>query len=1005
MTRRLYTLFIISVLLLAFNNVQGQVDTAGVIITNVSCNGGHNGSILYNITGGPGPVKYSWSNGVSGYATGSCTYAVSVNNPGAALSQFQVQVNVNLAAGMNADFSDIVFLDSAGNLFPFWLTDYPTATSASFWIRVPNIPAGNSVFYLSFCGTSTTSLSNPNTTFEFFDNFDGGSLAAYTASCLGIDNGGESCSSSLSTAQFFSPGYSLDLKAASSCFSAPYDGAGSLVTRTVPMVNDSLVIDFEDKAAVTLYGFCSGGTSTTNSVLADNVNLNGGQGSGQGGSCSTNTSAWRSETSLPFAVTTGTTTLGLQTYGGDCDNSEGWFDDVRVRKYRAHPPVDTLLITPQLALDSLTAGTYTLTLTDINGTVVTRTITITQPAPIALIVDSNNNPCQGPGNGVAWATVSNGSAPYQLLWSNSQTTDTIRDLASGTYTITVTDNNGCSISDSTHILQFPVLQAQAFDDSISCFGATTGVAWVVVNGGQTPYAYAWSNTGTTDTIANLTAAAYSVIVQDANGCTATSSVTVNQPAAALSVSASSSPITCFGYTNGKAWVTAQGGTAPYFYLWSTPATTDTVSNLSAATYTVTVADNAGCSATASVSIASPNAQLTLTFDSTNVSCFAGTNGSATAIINGGTTPYSLLWSNQSTTSTINNLAAGQYSLVVTDSFGCSAQGSVNITQPQQLIITTTTHSPLCAGDNSGSIATVVNGGVSPYTYNWSTGANTDSVSGLAAGTYTVTVTDNNLCTASKQSTLSPSVLISVVQQQITPTCADSSIGAVSIQVNGGATPYNYLWSNGATIQNVTGLGPGAISVTVTDASGCVATFTTSVPLANFSVGISAQPDSVVLYGDNVTLIVTGNNLASAVWQPASSLVDASGFSVTASPLANTIFNVTATSTDGCKATSSIKIVVEQKAQWLIPTGFSPNGDGVNDYFHVVLRGPVQLVALSVFDRWGEKIFESNSEPGWDGTFKGMAQPIGVYTYTVQVKNLQNGDNSIITKSGNVTLIR
>ena len=1005
MTRRLYPLFIISVLLSAVFNAQCQVDTAEVIVANVSCNGGHNGSILYNITGGPGPVKYSWSNGVTGYATGSCTYAVSLNNPGAALSQFQVQVNVNLATGMNANFSNIAFLDSAGNLFPFWLTDYPTASAASFWVRVPNIPPGHSVFYLSFCGTSTTSQSNPNTTFEFFENFDGGSLAAYTSTCLAIDNTGESCSSGLSTAQFFSPGYSLDLKAASSCFSAPFDGAGSQVSRTVPMVNDSLVIDFEDKAAVTLYGFCSGGTSTTNAVLADNVNLNGGQGAGQGGSCATNTSAWRSETSLPFAVTTGTTKIGIQTTGGDCDNSEGWFDDVRVRKYRAHPPVDTLLITPQLALDSLTAGTYTLTLTDINGNSVTRTIIITQPSPIALIVDSNNNACQGAGNGVAWATVSNGSAPYQLLWSNSQTTDTIRNLAAGTYTLTVTDNNGCSISDSTHILQFPVLQGQAFNDSVSCFGAATGTAWVVITGGLSPYAYIWSNTGTTDTISNLTAGTYSVIVQDANSCTVSSSVTVNQPASALSVTSSSSPITCFGYTNGKARVTATGGTSPYFYTWSNTTTTDSISNLGAGTYTVTVADNAGCTATASSTISPAPSQLTLSFDSTNVLCFGSSTGSATAVISGGTTPYTLLWSNQSNAVALNNLPAGAYSLAVTDSFGCSVAGSVNITQPQKLIVTTSAHSPLCAGDNSGTIATVVTGGVSPYSYSWSNNANTDSISGLAAGTYAVTVTDSHLCTATKQTSIAPTVLIAITQQQITPACVDSSIGAISIQVSGGNSPYTYLWSNGSTVQDLTGLGTGPESVTVTDGSGCTATFTATVPLANFSVGITAQPDSVILYGDNVTLTVTGNNLASAIWQPGSSLIDAVGLSVTASPLTNTIYNVTATSTDGCKASSSIKIVVNQKAQWLIPTGFSPNGDGVNDYFHVILRGPVQLIALSVFDRWGEKIFESNSEPGWDGTFKGMAQPIGVYTYTVQVKNLQNGDNSITTESGNVTLIR
>ena len=317
--------------------VLSQVDTSAVTITNVSCNGGNNGSILYNIGGGPGPVKYSWSNGVTGYATGSCTYAVTVNNPGAALTQFQISVNVTLAAGMHADFSNIVFMDSVGNLFPFWLTDFPTSTTANFWVRVPNIPAGVSVFYLSFCGGATTSASNPITTFEFFDNFVAGSVAAYTGTCINIDQPGESCAYAADNTQSFSPGYSLELSANGSCFSAPYDGAGSNVSRTVPVPNDSLVIDYEDKVAVTLYGFCSGGTSSTNTVFADNNNLGNGQGIGQGGSCATNTTPWRAETSLPFSVTTGTTTIALQTTGGDCDNPQGWFDDVRIRKYRANP--------------------------------------------------------------------------------------------------------------------------------------------------------------------------------------------------------------------------------------------------------------------------------------------------------------------------------------------------------------------------------------------------------------------------------------------------------------------------------------------------------------------------------------------------------------------------------------------------------------------------------------------------------------------------------------------
>lgn len=984
-----------------------QADTSGVIITDVTCNGGNNGSILYNITGGPGPIKYTWSNGVTGYATGNCTYAVTVNNPGAALTRFQIDVNVTLAAGMTANFSNIVFMDSAGNLFPFWLTDFPTAATASFWVRVPNIPPGTSVFYLSFCGNATTSASNPNTTFEFFDNFDGGSIAAYTDTCVNIDVGGESCTAAASNAQSFSPPYSAYLTGAASCFTPPYDGAGSSISRTItPVINDSLVIDYEDMVAVTLYGFCSGGTGTTNTVFDDDNNLGNGQSIGIGGSCATNTSGWRAETSLPFSVTTGTTTIKLQTLGGDCDNSQGWFDDVRIRKYRYNPPADTLLVTPQLSLDSLAAGTYTLTLTDITGNTVTRTIVVTQPAALQLIADSSNNTCTGSGNGIAWAVVSDGISPYSLLWSNTQTTDTVSSLFPGTYTVTATDHNGCTASAATHIVAVTPLQATAGGNNINCFATATGEAWVQASDGQVPYQYSWTNSAVTDTITGLTGGTYNVTVTDAGGCTAGATVTITQPASAFTTSCITSPITCFGYSNGMAWANSSGGTAPYHYLWNNGQSTDTLSNLSAGTYILTATDNAGCAETVTTIIPAPNPQLTISFDSVNELCNAGNNGSASAIVIGGTTPYSFHWSNNQSSASVTLLTAAAYNLTVTDSLGCTISGSVNITQPQPLNVTVIIHSPLCAGLSTGSADATASGGTAPYIYSWSTGSNSDSVSNLAPGPCSITVTDNNQCQKISQINVASDELITIAQQQITPTCADSAKGAVAITVSGGTLPYVYQWSNSATTQNISGLSAGNVSVIVTDNIGCSASFSANVPAENFTAGISASPDSVISAGGEVTLNVIGTGAASAEWQPFVTFNDNNGLSVTAGPEATTVYNVTATSGSGCLAYASIKITVNPKPQWLVPTGFSPNGDGVNDYFHIVLRGPVQFISLAVFNRWGQKIYESNdADPGWDGTFQERPEPVGVYIYQLQIRNMLNGANTIVTESGNVTLIR
>ncbi len=848
---RVFFIGIISFCLIG--STKAQVDTASVLISNVTCNGGTNGSIRYNITGGPGPVKYTWSNGVSGYATGTCTYAVNLNNPGSALSQFQVRVDVTLATGINANFSDIVFIDSAGNAYPFWLTDFPTPTTATFWVRVPAIPSGTSVFYLSYCGNAVVSQSNPVTTFEFFDNFDTGNIAAWAGTCINIDVAGESCASSATNTQSFSPAYSLYLTGASSCFTPPYSGAGSRVTRTVPMVNDSLVIDYENRAAVSLYGFCSGGTGTNNQAYADGVYLGTGQSVSQGGSCATNTTAWATSTSQAFAVSVGSTALAFQTNGGDCDNSQGWYDNVRVRKYRTYPPLVTLDTTPQLSLNNLSAGTYTLTLVDINGVTVTRNIVVTQPVAIQVNIDSFNNPCAGANAGSAWVNVANGTPPYTLLWSTNQSTDTITGLAPGAYSITVTDNNGCTATAATQIIQIPALQATANADSVLCFGTATGAAWAVATGGQTPYSYLWSNGLTTDTITGIAVGNFTVTVTDANFCSASASATVSQPAA-LSAPANS-------------------------------------------------------------------------------------------------------------------------------------------------------HAALCVPPNSGSAVVSVTGGSSPFSYNWSTGGVTDSVAALTAGNYTVTVTDAHNCTITQSVTVASFPPVSVTLQQITPACPSVADGGVSIQPLSGTAPYTFIWSDGETTQNAGTLNVGPASVTVTDAAGCSATLTATVPLDNFTVTVSAQPDAVVISGTEVTLQVHGTGVLSAVWSPFVTFTDSAGLTVTVTPAVTTLYTVAATSVRGCTDTVTAKVLVQPKPEWLVPTAFSPNGDGVNDVFHAILRGQVQLISLSIYNRWGEKVFESdNWDSGWNGTYQDIAQPIGVYVYILKVKDEAHA-NKFIEEKGNLTLVR
>src|SRR5206468_1480268 len=251
-----------------------------------------------------------------------------------------------------------------------------------------------------------------------------------------------------------------------------------------------------------------------------------------------------------------------------------------------------------------------------------------------------------------------------------------------------------------------------------------------------PYSYLWSNEATTQDLSGLAPGTYSVTVTDAKGCTATQSVTIAQPAAALAVGETHVDVNCFGGSTGAIDLTVRGGTAPYSYLWSNAATTQDLADLTAGTYSVTVTDAKGCSATQSVTIAEPAAALAVGETHVDVNCFGGSTGAIDLTVTGGTAPYSYAWSNESTTQDLAGLAAGPYSVTVTDAKGCSASQSVTIAQPAAALAVSDTHVDVnCFGGSTGAIDLTVTGGTAPYTYLWSNSAISEDLSDLVAGSY------------------------------------------------------------------------------------------------------------------------------------------------------------------------------------------------------------------------------------------------------------------------------
>ncbi len=362
--------------------------------------------------------------------------------------------------------------------------------------------------------------------------------------------------------------------------------------------------------------------------------------------------------------------------------------------------------------------------------------------------------------------------------------------------------------------------------NVSCFGFSNGSATVNPINGSPPYTYTWSNGATTQTINGLAAGTYTVTVTDNIGETDNTSVIIDQPEALMVSVLIMSSVSCNGGADGSITASAFGGTAPYSYLWSNGDTTATTNNLIAGTYNVTITDANGCSvfSSSSITIIEP-AILTVNNLSSNVSCNGANDGSATVSASGGTMPYTYLWSNAATTSSIDNLVAGIYNVTVTDANGCTSTGLSVVSEPEPLRAFVDLGNIACRGDNGGMIRSFPTGGTPPYTFLWSTGTGTTTssiIDNLVAGEYSLTVTDANGCTDISINTITEPdnfITVSTIINRNAST-NDSSDGTATATASQGNEPYTYSWSNGATTATITGVPAGTYTVSVTDASGC-----------------------------------------------------------------------------------------------------------------------------------------------------------------------------------------
>ncbi|MBK7939288.1 MAG: HYR domain-containing protein [Lewinellaceae bacterium] len=561
------------------------------------------------------------------------------------------------------------------------------------------------------------------------------------------------------------------------------------------------------------------------------------------------------------------------------------------------------------------AGQYVLMVTDpANGcsSTASAAVVLENTPPTASIATPGNLNCntsqiqlngtgssQGSNFAYAWTT------PDGNIVSGANSLTPVADQV-GVYNLLVTNGNtGCTSVASTSIAQTPPLSAALnLQNNVSCNGASNGSALVAPTGGNGSYTYLWSNGTSLALASNLVAGAYFVTVTDGENCTASGSVSISQPAP-LVVNASTTPQSGNGVNDGTATTSPAGGTAAYSYSWNTGASTATITGLAPGNYTVTVTDANSCSEVQTVTVNSFNCALSASISGTNVSCFGQNNGTATVSLLGAINPVLYAWSNGNTTSSVSNLAAGSYTVDITDGNGCPATLNISISEPPLLNANATATHETNTGANDGTASASPAGGSGAYTYLWNTGAVSQTITNLAPDSYSVIVTDGNGCTSEQTVVVNAyncAILLQVSVSNIT--CAGAGNGAVTLVPDGGTAPFNYVWNNGGSSATISNLQAGNYTASVTDANGCQFITTASVaepePYSAWTTE-TVQPNCPNEATGSASVAITGGTT------PYNFLWSNGQTSNTAENLTAGSYGVTVTDQNGCQSNTSVVV--------------------------------------------------------------------------------------------------
>jgi len=721
-------------------------------------------------------------------------------------------------------------------------------------------------------------------------------------------------------------------------------------------------------------------------------------------------------------------------------------------------------------LSGIGAGNYYVTVTDELSCQGSASITLFPPDPISVTRVKTNYPgnfdisCFGMGDGVINLDISGGHTADNALpldkynWSKnedtlfSKSTKNIVNLLEGEYNLAIQDSFSC-FADT--LFTFELKSPENFKITadianfngyqVSCKSSTNSVLDLNVSGsypGNIDYKYLWttadgvvSNPNTLDQ-AGLPEGNYKLHVVDSINCFADSVFVITAPDS-ISVSPVKSnfnnyEISCFGGDNGSIMLNPSGGITafPYQYAWNIIDGSGIVegaanqNNLTKGEYSVTVKDANDCEVMWNYVFDEPKKLITH-IDSFSIACFNVNTGAADLTVSEGVSPYTYIWSNGETTEDIGSLSKGIYFVDIIDDNNCHISDTTEVTQPPDIIISL--DAPLqysgrmisCFGESNGIVNSLVTGGFGAYTYKWKrgtdmiqSGLSKPSISDIPAGLYTLSITDENLCSDSANFLVEQPLELNAEVFATDPSCFGKTDGQITLMVRGGTPAYSFNWiGTSQTTQTAENLGVGSYEVIITDLNMCT----------DNAYGILDQPQLISIYKPEEDIIqpdcpdifngairyeINGGTqpyemVLYNLRNISDSLVLGDGTTKVVSDLEQGKYRLKITDNKLCEL-SDTSILKALKALCIgVPNAFTPNGDGVNDTWEIELIDIYPNATVEIYNRWGEMIYYASkgySKP-WDGTFKGRELPIDSYFYIIDLKN---GRDPV---SGDITIIK